>query len=77
MDGSNGSFVYSGNATSGVSFKLRQNLPNLFRYLMIKRFTQSVLTICEVQVIEAGKIFCNHNKSITKIIKKANRTIEH
>ena len=57
MDSSNGSFIYSGNTTSGLLFTLRQNLPKSFRYLMIKRFTQSILTICEVQVFEAGKFF--------------------
>ena len=57
MDRSNGSLIYSGDTTSDDSFTLHQNLPKSFRYLMIKRFTQSILTICEVQVIEDRKFF--------------------
>ena len=56
MESQNGTSIYSGNATNNNMFQLTQTPSKLFRYLMIKRLTNvnSVLTICEVQMYEAG-----------------------
>ncbi|XP_060604514.1 multiple epidermal growth factor-like domains protein 10, partial [Ruditapes philippinarum] len=47
---SNGSLIYKGNPTSSNRFELRQHLPSSFRYLIIRRFTTGLLTICEVEL---------------------------
>ena len=56
MESQNGSLIYIGNPTKKNMFYLTQMPSKMFRYLMIKRLTNvnSVLTICEVQMYEAG-----------------------
>jgi hypothetical protein len=64
MISSNGSFVYYGNSTTDTVFKLPQKPPVLFRYIIIRRFTTSYLTICEVELFEAGM----HNSNTEGIL---------
>jgi hypothetical protein len=59
METSNGSLVYNGNPNSGAVFKLPQHPPISFRYLMIRRFYASYLTICEVELFKASMHYLN------------------
>lgn len=50
--------VYKGNATDGsFIFSLFSNLPQTAQYINIMKVEQNILTICEVEVYQIGRLY--------------------